>query len=142
MKLKTLIQACCSLLAFIMIFLPWFTASVFGYSFSENSFGEPFVGVIVLLASLVAMAWYVVRILKDLSILKFKLAAKTEKIIDIVIPSAVVLCGFIGMIVCLAQGQGIAHPGVGTWLYIILGIAMLVLCFVKLDQTVGKAPKK
>ena len=142
MKLKTLIQACCSLLAFIMIFLPWYTATLYIYSVSENAFGEPFVGVIVLLAALAAMAWYVVSILKDFGILKFKLAAKTEKIINIVIPSAVVLCGVIGMIVCLAQGQGIAHPGVGTWLYIVLGVAMLVLCFVKLEQTVGKATKK
>ena len=142
MKLKTLIQAGCSLLAFIMIFLPWYAISFMGYSVSENSFGEPVVGVLVLLASLAALAWYAVCILKTLGILKFKLAAKTEKIVDIVIPCAVVLCGFIGMIVCLANGQGLAHPGVGTWLYIILGIAMLVLNFVKLDQIVGKAPKK
>jgi 4-amino-4-deoxy-L-arabinose transferase-like glycosyltransferase len=142
MKLKTLIQAGCAFLAFIMVFLPWYVASLFGFSASENSFGEPFVGVLVLLASLAALAWYAVCILKGLGVLKFKLATKIEKIVDIVVPSVAVLCGLIGMIVCFAKGQGFVHPGVGAWLYIILGVAMLVLNFVKLEQTIGKAPAK
>lgn len=146
MKLKTLIQAGCSFLAFIMIFLPWGVASIFGFSASQNSFGgelcSPVVGIFALLASLAALAWYVLGILKGLGVLKFKLAANIEKIVDIVVPSVVVLLGIIGMIVVLAKGEGISHPGVGAWLYLIFGVAMLVLNFVKLEQTIGKAPAK
>ena len=143
MTLKTLIQAGCSFLAFIMLFLPWFAVSLglFG-SYSANIFGEPVLGVFTLLSVLAALAWYVLGILRGLGILKLKLAAKVEKIINIAVPSVVVFFGVVGMIVCFAKGSGFAHPGVGAWLYLIFGVAMLVLNFVKLEQTIGKAPAK
>ncbi len=142
MKLKTLIQAGCSFLAFVMVFLPWYVASIFGFSASTNAFGEPFVGVLTLLGSLAALAWFVISVLRQMAILKLKIPAKTEKIIDIVAGGLLVLFSLIGIIVCFAKGAGFTHPGFGAWLYIILGIGVVVLNFVKLDQTVGKAPAK
>ncbi len=142
MKLKTLIQAGCSLLAFIFIFLPWYVASIFGYSASTNAFGETAMGVFALLASLAALAWFVLDILNQLAVLKIKLPAKTKKIVDISAGALVTLMGVIGFIVTLAKGSGFVHPGVGIYFYILAGAAILVLTFIKLDQTVGQAPKK
>ena len=141
MKLKTLIQAGCGFLAFICVFLPWYVASIFGFSMSSNAFGETAIGIFVLLAALIALAWFALQLLKELGILKFKLPFK-EMIGDIVAGGLVALMGLIGIIYCFAQGGGYMHPGFGAWLYIILGIGTVVLCFVKLDQTVGKAPAK
>ncbi len=142
MKLKTLIQAGCGFLAFIFIFLPWYVASIFGYSASTNAFGEPVMGTFALLAALAALVWFGLEILNQADVLKLKIPAKTKKIIDICAGGLVVLMGVIGFIVTLAKGSGFVHPGVGIYLYIIAGVAALVLTFVKLEQTVGKAPKK
>lgn len=148
MKLKTLIQAGCSLLAFIFIFLPWYTYSVsfLGYasSASANSFAETALGVLSLLAALAALTWFVLEILNQLSILKLKIPAKTKKIVDICAGGLIALFGVIGFIIALVNGSEIipVHPGVGIYFYILAGAAILVLTFIKLDQTVGQAPKK
>ena len=143
MKLKTLIQAGCGLLAFISIFFPWYVASIFGFSASTNAFGEVAIGIFALLATLAALAWFGLKLLISLDVLKIKLPlAKNEKIVDTCVGGFVCLMGIIAFIYCLANGSGFMHPGFGTYLYIILGAAIIVLTWVKLEQTVGKAPKK
>ena len=147
MKLKTLIQAGCSFLAFIFIFLPWITVSMSMFGISINESGNAFqnsgvVGAFALISALAALGWYVLCILKALGILKFKLESKVEMIIDITVPSLVILFGIIGIAVAFANGSGLTHAGVGAWLFTILGVAMLALHFVKLDTVVGKAPAK
>ncbi len=146
MKLKTLIQAGCGFLAFIFIFLPWYNAKaiILGYGGSANAFGETILGVFALLASLAALVWFVLEILNQASVLKLKIPTKTKKIVDICVSGAIVLFGIIGFIVGLASGNEIIKttPCAGVYLYIIAGVAALVLTFVKLEQTVGKAPKK
>ena len=143
MKLKTLIQAGCGLLAFICLFFPWYVASLFGFSASQNAFFDVALGVLSLLASLVALCWFGLKILIALDVLKIKLPLqKSEKIVDTCVSGFMVFLGLISFINCLASGSGFMHPGFGTYLYIILGAAIIVLTWVKLEQTVGKAPKK
>ena len=149
MKLKTLIQAGCSFLAFIFVFLPWyviaFAAGGLAIRGSENAFGELAIGVISLLVSLVALAWFVVKILISIDVLKIKLPfKKQEKIIDTVAGGLVVLFGLIGFIVALANNSELiqAHPGFGVYLYILAGAALCALPWIKLDQVVGGTPKK
>ena len=147
MKLKTLIQAGCSLLTFIFIFLPWVTLSVSIAGFSLRESGNAFqnsmaVGIFALIASLFAMGWYTVCILKEAGVVKFKLPAKVEFILNVVAPSLLVLFGFIGIIVGFAGSEGFGHAGAGAWLYTILGGGMLALNFIKLDTVVGKTAAK
>ena len=146
MKLKTLIQAGCGFLAFVFLFLPWCSGTALDiYGYSMNAFFETALGVFALLASLAALAWFVLKILVSQKILNIKLpVAKNEKIIDTCAGGLIALFGVIGFIVAFANNSELikAHPSVGTYFYIICGVAIIVLTWVKLEQTVGKAPKK
>ena len=140
MKLKNIMQASAGAVGFIALFLPWYVVSFWGMSVSGNAFSEvvTVIGVLALLLSLGAIAWFV---LDMLGLIKLNLPEKTMKIIDTVIGGVMALLGVIAMIIVSSQSSGLGHAGFGTWLYIIAGAVIIVLTWIKMEQTVGKAPK-
>ena len=139
MKLKNIIQASCAGVGFIALFLPWYVVSFWGMSVSGSAFveGITFIGVLALLVSLGAIAWF---ILDMLGMIKLNLPEKKMKIINTIIGGVMVLLGIIAAIITASGSSGLGHAGIGTWLYMIVGVAIIVLTWIKLDKTVGKAP--
>ena len=146
MKLKTLIQAILAFLAFIFLFLPWYMANALGFiSIGVNAFeGHTVLAILTLVVVLGALAWFILDILNQLGILKFKIAKKTKNIIDIAAGGALVVFGVIALIFGFADGSEYlkSHPGAGAWLFLVASAVILALNFVKLEMTVGGKPVK
>ena len=140
MKLKDILLSVAGGLAVIAVFCPWYVMSLFGLSASANGFvdGVTIFGILSLLVGLGLIAW---KLLPMFGVIKPKMAEQKIQIIDTCFGGALVLLGIIGMIVIYAQGQGLVAAGFGVYLLILSGIAAIVLTWLKIDKTVGKAPK-
>ncbi|MBQ3353301.1 hypothetical protein IJG89_03100 [Candidatus Saccharibacteria bacterium] len=140
MKLKDIIIASAGGLAAIAVLLPWYTVSLFGISASGNGFGDgvTFFGILALLCGLGAVAW---KLLPMFNIVNIKVDEKKTKIIDTVIGGVLALLGIIALIIITSQSYGLASPSFGVFLLILAGIAIAVVAWLKIDKTVGKAPK-
>lgn len=138
MKLKDLLIAICGGVGFISVFLPWFAVSAFFVSITGNGFDEPVValGVLALIVSLGSALW---KLLSMFGVIKLKLDQQKLKIIDTSLGCAMVLFGIIAIIVVNAQSEGIASPAFGVFLLIIAGVAQIVLTWLKIENTIGKA---
>ena len=150
MKLKTLIQAGCSFLAFIFVFLPWYNLSFDSYAVGGgDAFSEAAVGTFALIISLVATVWFVLEALISLKVVKLKLPFKEYKnIIDTCLGGLMILMGILAIVHCQVSTSILNSPikkwtpGIGTILYIIAGAILCTLPWVKLEQVVGEVPKK
>ena len=140
MKLKNLLLAIAGGVAAISVFLPWYVASFFGMSASANGFGEgvTILGILALLVGLGAACW---NVLIMLNIIKLKLTDKVMNIINSVIGGVMILLGIITIITVGAQTYGFAHAGFGVYLLIIAGVATIVMTWLKINKTIGNAPK-
>ena len=114
--------------------------SFFGMSASANGFGDgvTIFGILALLLGLGVIAW---KLLPMFGVVKLGMEEKKIKIVDTVLGGVMVLLGIIGIAVISGQSSGLAAPGVGVYLLIVAGIATIVMAWLKIDKTVGKALK-
>ena len=140
MKLKDILLAVAGGLAVIAVFCPWYIVSLFGLSASANGFadGITIFGILSLLVGLGLIAW---KLLPMLGVVKLKMAEQKIQIIDTCFGGVMILLGIIAIIVTQTQGQGLAASGFGVYLLILAGIATIVMTWLKINKTVGKAPK-
>ena len=73
--------------------------------------------------------------------LKLKLSENVYKIIDTCVGGLMALFGIISIINVQNQSMSMASTGFGVIMLVIIGIAIAVMAWVKIDKTVGKAPK-
>ena len=141
MKLKNILLAVAGGVSAISVFLPWYAASLFGINVSANGFGEGVtaLGILALLIGIGALVWNVLTMLGKINL---KLTQKKTSIINTVIGGLMVLFGIIAIIIINAQTYVFAHAGFGVYLLIIAGIATIVMSWLKINKTVGEAPKK
>lgn len=141
MKLKNILLAAAGAVAAISVFLPWYAVSIFGINLSANGFGEgvTFLGILTILIGLGAAVWNILMMLGKINL---KLTQQKMSIINTVIGGLMVLFGIIAIIIINSQTEGLAHPGFGIYMLIIAGIATIVMAWVKMNKTIGEAPKK
>ena len=140
MKLKDLLIGAGGILAIVAVLLPWYTVSAFGLKVSGNGFEEPVTafGVLSLILGIGLVVW---KALLMFGALKLKLSENVYKIIDTCVGGLMALFGIISIINVQNQSMNMASTGFGVIMLVIIGIAIAVMAWVKIDKTIGKAPK-
>lgn len=135
MRLKNILLGACGVVALISLFLPWYTATIFGISASANGFAEGFtaIGVISLLVAGAVIALNAASLKKDLF--------DKLNIVNTVLGAGLVILGIIAMATAQANSFGLATTGFGVYILMIAGVATIVLTWLKIDNVVGESGK-
>lgn len=140
MKLKDILQIAFGAVGILAVFLPWYTVSYMGMSASANAFGDG-VTAIGIVSILIVIGFIVWKLLTMFNVLNIKLSEQIFKIIDTVLGGLMVLAGLVAIIDINNKSMGMVSPSFGIFLLMIAGAAAVVVTWIKLDKTVGKAPK-
>ena len=135
MKLKNILMAVAGGVGAIAVFLPWFSASILGFSVSANGLEDIF-GILSLIVAIGIVVWNLLIMFKVV-----KIAEKTGRIIDTCLGGALALFGVIALIRNLGEGEGLVSPSIGVFLTIAAGIAVAIVAWLKLDEKAKKTPK-
>ena len=146
MTLKKLLLIVAGGVGILGALLPWYRASLFGYTASSNAFqmGALYI-ILAILAILCSAATILINAMKEKQIKKL-IKIKDFKKLSLIISIAMVVIVVIAFIAIQSESKGFGSPSWGIWLMALSGICAIVLtCLNNVEQlnkvVMGKAEK-